>query len=65
MHALWSTVKASIHAFFAFNSLTSDYFFHCIQLLGYTFWLHLSNKLSNIKIASVLNYTKLTTIQSP
>ena len=49
-------MKASVHACFAFNSLSG------VQLFTFQFIYFgyvLSNKLSKVKIVSVLNYTKI------
>ena len=62
MHILLYTIKASTQACFAFTSLTDIQFSHqctTLHILVHIFWLSLSNKLSKVKIVSVLNYTKI------
>ena len=64
-HTLLETIKASMHACFVFHSQCSiPLTFGSIPLSTfhisvYVFQLSSSNKLSKVKIVSVLNYTKI------
>ena len=68
MHTLLDTIKVSVHTSFALNSLTLvnsliAFKFSCLcttlHISVYIFQLSLRNKLSKVKIVSVLNYTKI------